>query len=72
MAMTPGRQFKEVYIRLEEETGFVCTVQYNRFLRKTKAFALQVKTEAVPDVEPEWSHVLRTRKRFDASSQGEA
>ena len=63
------RSFKEVCIRLvENEQGFVCTVQYGRFFRKTVQFPLSVEPDVLKD---EFSPLFRTRRHFNAGTQDE-
>jgi len=62
--------FKEVWIRLvENEPAFVCTTQYGGLLRRSEQFQLAVASEAVNDVEDEFSAVLRTRRHLGRETQ---
>jgi len=70
--MTFGRPFREVYIHLvENEPVFVCTVRYGGFPGSSTQVPLKIRPVAFPDLEEEPLPILRTRKRFGASPQGD-
>ncbi|HSR08304.1 MAG TPA: hypothetical protein VLM42_14215 [Bryobacteraceae bacterium] len=70
--MTIGFQFKEIYIRLNEnDSTFVCTVRYGGMIRKSTHFPLEIGRDVPPDLEQESMPAVRIRNRRGESAQGE-
>ncbi len=62
-------QFKEIYIRLnEEDSALVCTVRYGGIIRKSTHFPLEAGRDVSPDLEQESMPAVRIRNRRGESA----
>lgn len=62
-------QFKEVYIRLnEEDSALVCTVRYGGIIGKSTHFPLETGQDVLPDLERESMTAVRIRNRRGESA----